>query len=176
MISEHLEAVGLDKQPVVLDLRNLHTHFHTRNGIVHAVNGVSITLRKGETLGIVGESGCGKSVTMLSMMRLLPKETARIPQGEVNFLGQNLLTLSEGGMQKLRGSQIAMIFQDPMTSLNPVLTIGLQLVEPMMIHLNLSKVVATRRAEELLQMVGIPDARHALRITRISFRAACGSV
>jgi oligopeptide transport system ATP-binding protein len=152
----------LEQKPVVLDVRNLHTEFYTRNGIVHAVNGNSFILRKGETLGIVGESGCGKSVTMLSIMRLLPEETAKIPQGEVFFLGRDLLKLPMEDMQKIRGSQIAMIFQDPMTSLNPVLTIGLQLIEPMIIHLGMNKKEAINKAIELLQLVGIPDAKARL--------------
>lgn len=152
----------MEQKTVVLDVRNLHTEFYTRNGIVHAVNGNSFQLRKGETLGIVGESGCGKSVTMLSIMRLLPEETAKIPQGEVYFLGRDLLKLPKEEMQKIRGSQIAMIFQDPMTSLNPVLTVGLQLIEPLMIHMGMNKKEATNKAEELLQLVGIPDAKARL--------------
>ncbi len=154
---------NLEQKPVVLDVRDLHTRFSTLNGVVHAVNGNSFVLRKGETLGIVGESGCGKSVTMLSIMRLLPEETASIPKGEVFFMGRDLLNLSKEEMQKLRGSKIAMIFQDPMTSLNPVLTIGLQLTEPLMIHMRMNKADASRRAVELLQMVGIPDARKHLK-------------
>jgi len=152
----------LEQKSVVLDVRNLHTQFYTRNGIVHAVNGNSFQLQKGETLGIVGESGCGKSVTMLSIMRLLPEETAKISQGEVNFLGRDLLKLSKDEMQKIRGCQIAMIFQDPMTSLNPVLTVGLQLIEPMMIHMGMNKKDALERAEHLLQLVGIPDTKARL--------------
>ena len=147
----------LEQKPVVLDVRDLHTRFHTKNGVVHAVNGNSFILRKGETLGIVGESGCGKSVTMLSIMRLLSEETASNPQGEVYFLGQDLLKLPKAKMQKLRGNKIAMIFQDPMTSLNPVLTIGLQLMEPAMVHMGMNKSDAKERAKELLQLVGIPD-------------------
>jgi oligopeptide transport system ATP-binding protein len=153
----------LEQKSVVLDVRNLHTEFYTRNGVVHAVNGNSFMLRKGETLGIVGESGCGKSVTMLSIMRLLSEETAKIPQGEVFFQGRDLLKLPKDEMQKLRGSQIAMIFQDPMTSLNPVLNIGLQLTEPMIIHLGLNKKEALKKAEQLLKLVGIPDAKSHLK-------------
>jgi oligopeptide transport system ATP-binding protein len=154
---------NLEQKPVVLDVRDLHTQFSTLNGVVHAVNGNSFILQKGETLGIVGESGCGKSVTMLSIMRLLPEETAIIPKGEIYFMGRDLLKLPKEEMQKLRGSKIAMIFQDPMTSLNPVLTIGLQLTEPLMIHMRMNKADASRRAVELLQMVGIPDARKHLK-------------
>jgi oligopeptide/dipeptide ABC transporter ATP-binding protein len=153
----------LEPETIVLDVKDLHTQFHTRNGIVHAVNGNSFSLGKGKTLGIVGESGCGKSVTMLSIMRLLPEETASIPKGEVYFMGQDLLKLSKSEMQKLRGSKIAMIFQDPGTSLNPVLTIGLQLIEPMMIHLGMNRREAYHRAEELLHLVGIPDAHARLK-------------
>ncbi len=153
----------MEQKSVVLDVRDLHTEFYTRRGVVHAVNGNSFLLRKGETLGIVGESGCGKSVTMLSIMRLLPEETAKIPKGEVHFLGRDLIKLPKDEMQKIRGSKIAMIFQDPMTSLNPVLTIGLQLIEPMIIHLGMSKKEAINKAEQLLQLVGIPDARARLK-------------
>lgn len=153
----------MEQKPVVLDVRELHTRFYTRNGLVHAVNGNSFVLRKGETIGIVGESGCGKSVTMLSILRLLPEETATIPKGEVYFLGDDLLKKSKDEMQKLRGSKIAMIFQDPMTSLNPVLTIGLQLMEPMMIHMGMNKSEASKRAVELLKLVGIPDAKSHLK-------------
>jgi oligopeptide transport system ATP-binding protein len=153
----------LEEKPVILDVRELHTRFHTREGIVHAVNGNSFYVKKGETLGIVGESGCGKSVTMLSIMGLLSEETATIPKGEVFFEGNDLLKLPKEEMQRLRGNKIAMIFQDPMTSLNPVLTVGLQLMEPAMIHLGMKKAEALKRAKDLLHLVGIPDADARLK-------------
>jgi oligopeptide/dipeptide ABC transporter ATP-binding protein len=143
----------------ILDLQNLRTEFHTQDGTVNAVNGISYALREGETLGIVGESGCGKSVSMLSVMRLLAEPPAKITADKVEFFGQNLLELSESEMENIRGSQIAMIFQDPMTSLNPVLTIGFQLSEPLKLHLMMSDQEAEDRAVELMEMVGIPEAR-----------------
>jgi oligopeptide/dipeptide ABC transporter ATP-binding protein len=147
---------------VILDIQNLRTDFHTQDGVVHAVNGVTYTLREGETIGIVGESGCGKSVSMLSVMRLLPQPPAKIYAEHIEFFGRNLLEFSDAEMRNVRGSQIAMIFQDPMTSLNPVLTIGFQLKEPLKLHLGMSNAEAEKRAIELLQIVGIPDARTRL--------------
>jgi oligopeptide transport system ATP-binding protein len=149
-------------EKVILDIQNLRTDFHTQDGVVHAVNGVSYTLREGETIGIVGESGCGKSVSMLSVMRLLPIPPAKIYADKLNFFDRNLMNFSDAEMRNVRGSQIAMIFQDPMTSLNPVLTIGFQLMEPLKLHLGMSKQDAEKRAIELLQIVGIPDARSRL--------------
>jgi len=146
----------------ILEIRNLNTEFHTQDGVVHAVNGVSYTLGEGETLGIVGESGCGKSVSMLSVMRLLPQPPAKIKADTINFFGRNLIEFSDAEMHNVRGSQIAMIFQDPMTSLNPVLTIGFQLKEPLKLHLGMSNHEAEERAAELLQMVGISDAHSHL--------------
>ncbi len=142
----------------ILEVRNLRTSFDTQDGVVRAVNGISYTLREGETLGIVGESGCGKSVSVLSVMRLLPQPPAHIEADGVYFYGKNILDLSEREMHSIRGSQIAMVFQDPMTSLNPVWSIGFQLKEPMRLHLGLSDKEATERAAELLGLVGIPDA------------------
>nr|MBC8497293.1 ABC transporter ATP-binding protein [Chloroflexota bacterium] len=115
----------------ILEIKNLRTTFDTQDGLVQAVNGISYTLREGETLGIVGESGCGKSVSVLSVMRLLPQPPAIIQADGIYFYENDLLTTSENEMHSIRGSQIAMIFQDPMTSLNPVLTIGYQLKEPL---------------------------------------------
>ncbi|MFQ5617090.1 MAG: ABC transporter ATP-binding protein [Anaerolineales bacterium] len=146
----------------ILEIKDLHTEFNTQDGIVHAVNGISYQLHQGETLGIVGESGCGKSVSVLSIMRLLPQPPARIAKGVVNFQERDLLNLSEVEMRDIRGSQIAMIFQDPMTSLNPVLTIGFQLAEPSRLHLGMKEKEALDRAVELLELVGIPEARPRL--------------
>ena len=147
----------------ILELQNLCTEFHTQDGTVNAVNGISYSLTEGETLAIVGESGCGKSVSMLSVMRLLAEPPAKITADKIEFFGQNLLDLSEAEMENIRGSQIAMIFQDPMTSLNPVLTIGFQLSEPLKLHLMLSDQEAEDRAVELMEMVGIPEARLRLK-------------
>ena len=146
----------------VLDVTNLKTQFFTRAGIVYAVDGISLHINEGETLGIVGESGCGKSVTATSIMRLIPSPPGRIVEGEILLDRgngpENLLDFSESEMRRVRGNSIAMIFQDPMTSLNPVYTIGDQLMEPLILHLGMSKREAEERAVELLQRVGIPGA------------------
>ena len=146
----------------VLDVKNLKTQFFTRAGIVYAVDGVSFNVGEGETLGIVGESGCGKSVTATSVMRLIPSPPGRIVDGEILLNdGEStvdLLSLSDEQMRHVRGNKLAMIFQDPMTSLNPVYTIGDQLMEPLQLHLGLNKREAETRAVELLKRVGIPAA------------------
>ena len=142
----------------LLEVRNLETQFKTQDGVVKAVNNVSFHVSRGETLGIVGESGSGKSVTSLSVMRLVPNPPGKITGGQILFDGDNLLDLSEEEMRHIRGNRIAMIFQDPMTSLNPVLTIGRQLTESLELHLKLSGAEARNRATELLGMVGIPAA------------------
>jgi oligopeptide transport system ATP-binding protein len=141
----------------LLEVTDLHTHFFTEDGLVRAVNGVSFYVEKGETLGIVGESGSGKSVTSLSIMRLVPSPPGKIVSGKILFDGEDLLTYDEDDMRKIRGKNIAMIFQDPMTSLNPVLTIGRQITESLELHLKLSGKEARRRAGELLALVGIPS-------------------
>lgn len=146
----------------LLEVQNLETHFKTSEGIVHAVNGVSFKLKSGETLGVVGESGCGKSVTMLSCLRLIASPPGKIVAGEALFHGKNLLTMPGEEIRKIRGAQISMVFQDPMTSLNPVMTIGKQLAEPLMLHLGLSKEQARKRSIELLGLVGIPNAAERL--------------
>lgn len=140
----------------ILQIDNLNTSFFTHAGEVKAVSGVSFDLYAGEALGIVGESGSGKSVTSLSIMRLLPP-TGKVIEGSINFKGTNLLELDEKDMQKIRGNEISMIFQDPMTSLNPVFTIGNQLMEPLIKHLGLSKKEARERTIEMLNLVGIPS-------------------
>jgi len=145
----------------LLEVNDLHTHFGTRDGLVKAVDGVSFALEEGETLGIVGESGSGKSVTALSLMRLNPSPPAFHPAGEVLFGGQDLLRVPEKRMQRVRGNEIAMIFQDPMTSLNPVFTVGNQIAESVRIHQGVSKAEARRRAVQALKDVGIanPEGR-----------------
>ena len=146
----------------ILDVQGLETTFKTPDGIVHAVNGVSFGLAEGETLGVVGESGCGKSVTMLSVLGLIASPPGKIVSGKALFSGQDLLKMSKEEIRHVRGAQIAMIFQDPMTSLNPVLTIGKQLEEPLMLHIGMTKNQARERAAELLSMVGIPNAKDRL--------------
>ncbi len=146
----------------LLKVEDLHVHFLTSHGVVHAVEGLSLEVSRGEVLAIVGESGSGKSVSALSIMRLLPRLTGRIPRGRVVFDGRNLLDLDEEAMREIRGRDISMIFQEPMTSLNPILTIGLQIMEPLQIHLGLSETAARARAVELMGMVGIPDADRRL--------------
>ena len=148
--------------PHLLEVNDLSTHFAANEGVIRAVDRVSLYLDEGETLGLVGESGCGKSVTALSIMRLIPHPPGSIVGGEVLFEGRDLLALSEGEMRAVRGSRIGMIFQEPMTSLNPVLSIGRQLTETLELHLKLSKVAALERAAELLDLVGIPDPRERL--------------
>jgi oligopeptide transport system ATP-binding protein len=147
---------------LLLDVQGLETEFKTPDGIVHAVNGVSFSLKEGETLAVVGESGCGKSVTMLSVLRLIPSPPGKTVAGTAMFRGQDLLKMSDDGIRSVRGAQIAMIFQDPMTSLNPVLTIGRQLIEPLEIHMGMNKQQANARAVELLEKVGIPNAKDRL--------------
>ena len=142
----------------LLDVRDLRTQFATNEGIVKAVDGVSFHLDEGEVLGLVGESGCGKSVSALSLMRLIPDPPGRIVGGQAFFEGQDLFSLSESQMRQVRGSRISMIFQEPMTSLTPVLSIGRQLRESLELHLNMTKQQATQRAVELLEMVGIPNS------------------
>ena len=148
---------------LLLDVQGLETTFKTPDGVVHAVNGVSFTLKEGETLGVVGESGCGKSVTIHSMLRLIPTPPGKIVAGKAMFFGQDLLQMSSEEIRHVRGGQIGMIFQDPMTSLNPVLTIGKQLEEPLLLHVGMSKKQAEERAAELLGMVGIPNAKERLK-------------
>lgn len=146
----------------LLKIKDLKTRFYTDEGIVHAVNGVTYDMDAGEILGVVGESGCGKSVHALSLMRLIPTPPGKIESGEVWFAGQDLLKLSEDDMRRIRGRDIAMVFQDPMTSLNPVYTVGFQITEALMLHRGMSKKEAREEALQLLQMVGIPDARRRL--------------
>ena len=146
----------------LLEVRDLQTHFFTRDGVVKAVDGVSFTLEKGKTLGIVGESGCGKSVTALSIMGLIPKPPAKIVGGEVLFEGRDLTTLSERQLEDVRGKEIAMIFQDPMTSLNPTLKIGTQITEVIRRHYGVGKDEARKRAVGLLDEVHIPNAARRL--------------
>ena len=148
---------------MLLDVQGLETTFKTPDGVIHAINGVSFNLKEGETLGVVGESGCGKSVTMHSMLRLIPTPPGKIVAGKAFFFGQDLLQMSNEEIRHVRGAQISMIFQDPMTSLNPVLTIGKQLAEPLMLHLGMTKKQAEDRSTELLAMVGIPNARERLK-------------
>jgi peptide/nickel transport system ATP-binding protein len=146
----------------ILEVHDLHTQFRTLDGIVRAVDGVSFHVARGETLGIVGESGCGKSVTAMSILRLIPPETGRIASGSIKFEGEELTTLSEEEMKRLRGHRISMIFQEPMTSLNPVLTVGTQIAENVVRHLNVPWSAARDRAREMLDLVRIADARRRL--------------
>lgn len=142
----------------ILEVKDLTTRFYTEDGTVHAVNSVSFTLDEGETLGVVGESGCGKSVTMLSLLRLIPTPPGKITGGEVLFEGRDLLEMTDDEIRQVRGNRIAMIFQDPMTSLNPVLTINRQVSEALELHLGMDKEQARKRTIELLTTVGIPSA------------------
>jgi peptide/nickel transport system ATP-binding protein len=146
----------------ILEVRDLHTRFNTLDGVVRAVDGVSFDLARGETLGIVGESGCGKSVTALSILRLIPPEAGGIAAGSIRFEGEELTVLGEEAMKALRGHRISMIFQEPMTSLNPVLTIGTQIAENVARHMGVPWRAARERACEMLDLVRIADARRRL--------------
>jgi peptide/nickel transport system ATP-binding protein len=146
----------------LLSVRDLKTHFFNEDGVTRAVDGVSFEIAPGETLGIVGESGCGKSVTALSVLRLLPARLGRTVGGSITFEGRNLLELAEDEMRSVRGNAIAMIFQEPMTSLNPVLTVGHQIAESIRIHEGKTAEEARARAGEMLELVKIPDARKRL--------------
>jgi oligopeptide transport system ATP-binding protein len=150
-----------DGRPL-LDVKGLKTQFFTQDGIVKAVDDVSFYVMPGETLGVVGESGCGKSMTGLSIMRLIPNPPGKIVAGEIVFEGDDILQMSDNEVRKIRGHRIAMIFQDPMTSLNPVLTINRQISEALQLHLGMSKDQARARAVELLKMVGIPNAEERI--------------
>jgi len=146
----------------LLELDDLRTYFDTRDGVVKAVDGLSLAVRPGEILGIVGESGCGKSITSLSVMQLVPSPPARYASGEIRYDGRDLLKASEADMRKIRGNDISMIFQDPMSSLNPVLSIGDQLTEAIMLHQGLGKRAALDHAQEMLELVHIPEPRRRL--------------
>jgi oligopeptide transport system ATP-binding protein len=142
----------------LLEVKGLETRFFTADGVVKAVNGISYTLDEGEILAIVGESGCGKSVGVMSFIRLIPEPPGKVTGGEAVFEGRDLLKMDKDDIRKVRGRDIAMIFQDPMTSLNPVLTIGHQIAESLKLHMNMNKEEARRRAIELLELVNIPEA------------------
>jgi oligopeptide/dipeptide ABC transporter ATP-binding protein len=146
----------------LLEVNDLKTRFHTAEGTVYAVNGISFELAEGETLAVVGESGCGKSVSVLSLMRLIPVPPGEIASGTASYRGRDLLKITEQEMEKVRGKEIAMIFQDPMTSLNPVLTIGKQITESLEKHVGMDRDTATRRAVELLEWVSLPDPARRL--------------
>jgi peptide/nickel transport system ATP-binding protein len=147
----------------LLEIDDLKTHFFTRDGIVRAVDGVSFSVAAGETLAVVGESGCGKSVTSLSVLRLIASPPGRIVGGRIRFQGQDLLQLSERKMRAIRGNEISMIFQEPMTSLNPVLSIGRQISETLRVHRGMRQQAAEERAREMLRLVGIPEAAQRMQ-------------
>jgi oligopeptide/dipeptide ABC transporter ATP-binding protein len=151
---------GSEPAEAVLEIENLRTHFFTAGGIVRAVDGVSYAVRSGETLGVVGESGCGKSVTALSILRLVASPPGRIVDGAIRFEGTNLLDLTETEMESIRGNDISMIFQEPMTSLNPLLTVGRQISEAIVLHQALSRRAAAEQALEMLRRVHIPEPEH----------------
>lgn len=148
---------------LLIEVRDLRTRFHIAEGTVYAVNGISFKLHECETLAVVGESGCGKSVSMMSLLGLIPIPPGEIASGEAIYRGKDLLKISEKEMEHIRGKEISMIFQDPMTALNPVLTIERQLIEPLRTHLNMDERTAKVRAIELLEQVGIPDAARRIK-------------
>ncbi len=147
----------------LLDVQDLKTHFFTQEGVVKAVDGVSYDLEEGETLGLVGESGCGKTVSALSIMRLIPDPPGKTVGGQVLFNGEDLLKLNNAQMRRIRGRQIAMVFQEPMTSLNPVLTVERQLTESLELHLSMSRSDARKEAVHRLEQVGIPDSERRIK-------------
>ncbi len=157
----------------MLEVKDLRTIFTTQDGEVNAVNGISFSLLPGEALGIVGESGCGKSVSVLSLMRLIPDPPGKVVGGEILFQGRDILKMNMNDLNALRGNQVAMVFQDPLTSLNPVLTIGRQIIETILLHTERTKEQAHRRTIELLKMVGIPEAEKRLTDYPINFQVAC---
>lgn len=150
------------KSKDLVEFKNLKTHFFTEDGTVKAVNDVSFKIKTGETVGVVGESGCGKSVTAMSLMRLIPNPPGRIVAGEIYFDGRNVLELSDSEMREIRGNEISVIFQEPMTSLNPVFTIGDQIAEVIILHQHLSKAEARKKSIEMLKLVGIPRAEEVV--------------
>src|SRR5579872_5749931 len=161
MRSIHDWRSGSDRM-ALLEVDSLQTHFATIDGVVRAVEGVSFQIDAGETLGIVGESGCGKSVTAMSILRLIQEPPGKIA-GSIRFLGRDLLALSEPEMREIRGNDISMIFQEPMTSLNPVLTVGRQIGETLQLHQGLGREAAEKRAIEMLTLVGIPEPARRVR-------------
>src|ERR1700749_4803046 len=150
------------KVETILDITDLRTWFFTRDGVVRAVDGVSFRVIPGETLAIVGESGCGKSVTALSILRLIPSPPGRIVSGAIRFAGRDLLRVSEAEMRQVRGNEISMIFQEPMTSLNPVLTIGRQIAETLSLHQGLDRKAALAKSADMLRLVHIPEAERRI--------------
>jgi oligopeptide transport system ATP-binding protein len=152
----------VDRSNILLDLRHLEVRFNTPDGVVRAVNDISYQIHEGEVVAIVGESGCGKSVSMMSILRLIPIPPGEITRGEALFLGRDLLQLDEDALENIRGGDIAMIFQDPMTSLNPVLSVKRQMTEALKRHYGMGNDQAVERAVELLELVGIPDAARRL--------------
>src|SRR5260370_20925403 len=156
----------------LLEVEDLRTYFFTRDGVVRAVDGVSLHVAEGETLAVVGESGCGKSVTSLSILRLIQSHPGRIVSGAIRFQGVDLLQLEEAEMRRIRGNDISMIFQQPMTSLNPVLTIGRQIGETLILHQHLDRAASLRRAVETLRRVHIPEAER--RVTEYPHQLSGG--
>ena len=148
---------------IALEIKNLHINFFSQGRVIKAVNGVSFNLEKQNTLGIVGESGCGKSVTALSLLRLIPDPPGKIVEGKISLEGQNILEFSDEEIRKVRGNKISMIFQEPLTSLNPVLTIGFQIMEVLKLHKKLSKKEANDLAKEMLSYVKIPDINRKMK-------------
>lgn len=150
-------TVLIEKNEPILEVKGLKTHFYTKRGVTKAVDGIDFTLHKGETLGIVGESGCGKSMTSLSILRLIPSPPGKIVDGSILYKGKDLVSLPENEMRKIRGNEISMIFQEPMTSLNPVITVGEQIAEALRLHQKMGKKAAWEKAVEMLKLVGIPS-------------------
>ena len=162
----------MDNKDILLDVKDLRTHFVTKAGTVRAVDGVSFSLAKGDSLGIVGESGSGKTITALSIMRLIPGPAGRIIGGSIRFHGKDLLKIPEAAMRRIRGNDISMIFQDPMTSLNPIMTVGHQIAEAVRLHQRVPNKSAHKTAVDMLELVGIPDASR--RVSNYPFEFSGG--
>ena len=148
-----------DNNDVVLEVRNLEVEYHTDDAVIHAVNGINLKVRRGETIGLVGETGAGKTTIARSILRILPTPPAKVVGGEILFEGEDIMKKSESAMRKIRGNKISMIFQDPMTALNPIETVGFQITEAVSLHNKLKKAEAEKRACDMLEMVGIPMER-----------------
>ena len=161
--------------PTLLEVKDLRTYFFTFEGVVKAVDGVSYDLEEGETLGLVGESGCGKSVSALSIMRLIPDPPGKVVNGEIMFENEDILKIDMDDMRHIRGGKIAMVFQEPMTSLNPVLTVEKQLTETLELHMGMTRQQSRREGVNLLERVGIPDRKSASSSTPTSSAVGCVS-
>jgi peptide/nickel transport system ATP-binding protein len=168
-------AVAADRDGTLLEISGLKTYFDTDDGVVHAVDGVDLSVSRGETLGVVGESGCGKTVTAMTTLKLIAMPPGRIAGGEILWQGRDLVLAGQHEMRRIRGKEIGIVFQEPMTSLNPVYSVGAQIAEAVRVHENVGRQAAFDQAVEMLRLVHTPMPSAGHTITRTSFPAACGS-